>query len=74
MGRGGDAGTPATRPTLRRSNSILDKLQSFQPREKLNSVKQDLTVLKNIWFTKVGLIKLHQPSALASLLSQIWCY
>ena len=55
MGRGGDAGAGlGGRPTLRRSRSILDRLSEIRPKQKINDVRSDLTVLKNIWFKKVG--------------------
>lgn len=50
MGRGGDAGTPANRPTLRRSRSILDAL-NVAPKERLRSLRDDVNVLRNIWLT-----------------------
>ncbi|GAB4820256.1 hypothetical protein N2152v2_007302 [Parachlorella kessleri] len=54
MGRGGDAGAGlGGRPTLRRSRSILDRLSDIRPKQKINDVRSDLTVLKNIWFKKL---------------------
>lgn len=50
MGKGADAGTPQ----LRRSRSFLEKLQGFKPKETFAAVKQDVVVLKNIWFTSAS--------------------
>ena len=60
MGRGGDASLirSGSDRRLQRSASMLDKLQGLQAglqaKQKMRDLRNDLTVLKNIWFKKLA--------------------
>lgn len=60
MGKGGDAGLnirSGSGRLLRRSDSVVDKLNSmtpkFEAKERMRRLHSDLTVLKNIWFKRL---------------------
>ncbi|KAL4857543.1 DNA mismatch repair protein 6 [Chlorella vulgaris] len=59
MGKGGDAGLGArNRGTMRRTPSMMERLSSLElkleARQKLQGFKNDMLVLKNIWFSKLA--------------------
>ncbi len=47
MGKGGDGSENV--PSLRRSSSLLRRLQQAGISSRVGDIKADLTVLKNIW-------------------------
>ncbi|KAL6768795.1 BTA1 [Auxenochlorella protothecoides x Auxenochlorella symbiontica] len=51
MGKGGDGSENV--PSLRRSSSLLRRLQQAGISSRVGDIKADLTVLKNIWFKKL---------------------
>jgi hypothetical protein len=59
MGKGGDAGLvhSGSGRLLRRSSSVLEKMQGmsegFKARKRVRDLHNDLTVLKNIWFKRL---------------------